>query len=307
MKTLQLTAEHDAQRLDIWLSAALPDLSRSRIQALIREGHVLVDEGSARPNQSVRVGQTIEVTIPETPSPVPVAQELPLDVLYEDDTLIVINKSAGMVVHPAPGHPDGTLVNALLHRCPGLTATEENLRPGIAHRLDQDTSGAMVVACTNDATLELIRLFKERDVTKEYLAITRGVPRDSEGTIRTPIGRDPRNRKRMSAEPDHGKPAVTHYTVLEEQNQTALLRCRIETGRTHQIRVHLSHIGVPILGDSLYGGSGKNIGATVTRQMLHAYRLAFPHPADGRPLDFLAQPPADIMDALHQLHYRWTP
>lgn len=306
MNTIRLTAPRDAARLDAWLATEVEDLSRARIQALIREGCVTVDGQAARANRRVRAGQTVVIERPDDSLQLPLPEDIALDIRYEDEGLMVLNKPAGLVIHPAPGHSEGTLVNALLHHCPDLHATEANVRPGIVHRLDRDTSGVMMAAKTEEMTRQLIEIFKERSITKEYLALVRGVPDEQEGSVQTEIGRDPRNRKRMSTQPDHGKPALTHYRVEESHEETALVRCRIETGRTHQIRVHMAHIGTPVLGDALYGGTRRPLSGVEgpSRQMLHAARLAFKHPLSGDSLDLSVELPDDIVRVMNELGYR---
>lgn len=288
-------------RLDIWLERHLPGLSRSRVQALIRAGLVTLDGRRAKPHTPVRTGLEAVVCIPP-PAPVTTeAQDIPLDVLYEDADLIVINKPPGLVVHPAAGHASGTLVNALLHHCKNLAGIGGELRPGIVHRLDKDTSGAMVVAKTDAAMAGLIRQFKAGGVRKEYLAVVHGCPVPPEGTVSTLIGRSRHDRKKMSARPSRGRPAVTHYAVQEDFGDFSLLRIRIETGRTHQIRVHLAHVGHPVVGDAQYGRRRSPSAPQVDRQMLHAHRLGFLHPRSRAPVEFVAPLPSDFERALASL------
>lgn len=284
-----IVAPDGAGRLDAFLAGARPEHSRARWQALIRDGAVSVNGRSVKPNHAVRPGDRIEWKVPEIQPAAAQPQDLPLDILYEDADLIALNKPPGRVVHPAPGHDDGTLVNALLHHCADLAGVGGERRPGIVHRLDRDTSGVLVVAKNEAAMACLAAQFKDRKTRKEYLALVRGVPRPAGGTIRTLIGRSPTHRKKMSARVSRGREAVSHFETVEAFRDAALLRVRIETGRTHQIRVHLAHIGHPVLGDSVYGRAG---GAP--RQMLHAHRLTLDHPRTGKSVTFEAPVPADM-------------
>jgi len=299
--------EANGQRLDVWLHAQLPDQSRSRLQALIRAGQVTLDGHPAPPNHRLRPGQRVVVTLP-APTPVAVApQAIPLVVLHEDGDLLVLAKPAGLVVHPAAGHADGTLVNALLHHCPDLPGIGGECRPGIVHRLDKDTSGVMVVAKTEAAMAGLVRQFKDHSITKEYCALLCGIPDRPAGRIEDAIGRSSHDRKKMAVQPVHGRPAVSHYTVVQRFAYACRVRIRIETGRTHQIRVHMAHLGHPVLGDTVYGRgmSGwlkrHGLDGLVTRQMLHAERLVFQHPRTGRAMDLTAPLPPDFRAALARL------
>jgi 23S rRNA pseudouridine1911/1915/1917 synthase len=296
------------KRLDQFLATALPDLSRARIQDLLREGHITVDQKPARPSMKCRAGMQIAVTIPPPVPAEPQAEDIPLDILYEDSHLIVINKPAGLVVHPAAGHEGGTLVNALLHHCEDLGGIGGEERPGIVHRLDKLTSGVMVVAKHDQSMQQLVEQFKTRRVAKTYLAIVWGTPSPESGTLETLIGRSPVNRKKMSTEPRQGKTAITHYRVLERFRDCSLVECRIETGRTHQIRVHMAYIKHPILGDPEYGGSRASRRPDAvppgipapTRQLLHAAELSIDHPHSGERCTFRAPLPDD-METLLQL------
>lgn len=306
---MQLTVppEQSGQRLDQVLASLVPQHSRSQLQRLIKDGRVMID-GTAqlRASTAVSEGQTLEVDIPPpTPSEAQ-PQELPLDVVFEDEDLIVINKSAGMVVHPAAGHADGTLVNALLHHVDDLSGIGGELRPGIVHRLDRGTSGLMVVA-KNDATHEeLSRQFHDREVDKEYVALIWGLLSPGK-RIEDPIGRDPVNRQKMSTRARRARNAVTRITWAEDFPGVGLVGVAIATGRTHQIRVHLSSIGHPIVGDSLYGGVHRRVVPQLRavqkleRPFLHAHKLSFKHPRDGRPLAFTADLPDDLARVLIQL------
>lgn len=286
-------------RLDQFITSRLPDLSRSQVQRLIRDGRVHTDAHAAKPGLVVAAGLTVDVDVPPPLPAVPVAQDLPLDILYDDADLVVINKPAGMVVHPAAGHAQGTLVNALLHHVKGLSGVGGAERPGIVHRLDRGTSGLMVVAKHDKAHRALARQFHDRLVRKEYVAVVWGTP--AVGTrYENPIGRDPNNRKRMSSRARGGRTALTEVVAVEPFKGVSLVRLSIGTGRTHQIRVHLSEAGHPLVGDGLYGGVRKRLPthlaslAGLDRPFLHAARLSFAHPADGRLLDFTAALPPDL-------------
>ena len=292
-------------RLDQWLTGVLPDRSRARIQQLIRSGHIQLNGAACKAHHPVHVGDSVSVTIP-APAPVELQPEaIPLDVLLEDEAILVLNKPAGLVVHPAAGHDSGTLVNALLHHCPDLPGIGGEQRPGIVHRLDRDTSGVMVVAKTEAAMQSLTSQFKDRHVRKQYIALVRGKLIPESGRIETLIGRHPHDRKKMSAQIEHGRNAVTHYTTRESfADEASLLDITIETGRTHQIRVHMAHLGHPVLGDRDYGRAHTLTGGVpVPRQMLHAARLAFTHPVNGHPVDCTAPLPDDLQTLLTHLRH----
>ena len=299
-----LATEADAGlRLDVWLARTIPGLSRSRIQTLIDAGHVTVSGRAVARDLRVAVGMEARVAPPE-PKPSALAPEdIPLDILFEDEALLVLAKPAGRVVHPAAGHETGTLVNALLHHCPELPGIGGERRPGIVHRLDRDTSGAMVVAKTETAMMHVAAQFRRRSVSKEYLALVHGRPVPAEGVVDTLIGRSRHDRKRMSTRPaGSGRQAVSRYRVVASVADYSLVRVRIETGRTHQIRVHMAAIGHPVAGDRQYGGRRTaREGQRFPRQMLHAERLAFAHPVTGRTLEFTAPLPADFLAALRGL------
>ncbi len=300
------TPEDVGTRLDVWLARRLSDLSRSRVQALISAGHVVVAGRKAKASLKVTAGMPVLISIPP-PTPVTLAAEdIPLQILHEDDDMLVVNKPPGMVVHPAAGHFTGTLVNALLHRCPNLKGIGGEQRPGIVHRLDKDTSGAIVVAKTDRAMMRLTAQFRRRTILKEYVAIVRGCPVPAKQRVETLIGRNRRDRKRMSAQPTgRGRTAITHLLVVQEIGDVSLVRLRIETGRTHQIRVHMAHIGHPVAGDRQYGGRRERSDAgRFPRQMLHAETLAFTHPVTGRAVSFKAPLPPDFQSALTALSAR---
>jgi len=298
-------------RLDLFLTSACSDLSRSRIQKLIEEGAVRLSGSPARRSRVVRAGEEIEVEVPE-PRPVEIEpEEIPLAILYEDEHILAIDKPAGLVVHPSPGHDSGTLVNALLHHVRDLSGIGGDLRPGIVHRLDKDTTGVLLVAKTDQAHASLSRQMKKRLLEKEYLAIVSGFPRVRKGEIARPIGRDPRDRQKMKAfratetPPAGSREARTLYEIEREWPDLAitLLRCRLVTGRTHQIRVHLAAAGLPVVGDPVYGrprfdrvrDPGLRRALTgFPRQALHAERLGLRHPATNERMEIVAPLPDDI-------------
>lgn len=295
---MEILADAAHARLDAFLAGRLPELSRSRIQALIREQYISVNGQPAKPRDAVKTGDRIAIALPEAVPLNAAPQAIPLDVLYEDADLVVLNKAHGMVVHPAPGNPDGTLVNALLHHCQGrLSGIGGVERPGIVHRLDKDTSGCLVVAKSDAAHQSLVAQFSERStMEKIYLAVTCGVPKPAKDTIFTHIGRHPVNRQKMAVvNPPGGKAAITDYEVLasDAATITALVRCHLHTGRTHQIRVHLHHKGTPILADPIYGKPMKD-PTLPERLMLHAWKLSFEHPISGQRHHFESPVPAEF-------------
>jgi 23S rRNA pseudouridine1911/1915/1917 synthase len=297
------------ERLDRALAQVWPDLSRSRLKAMIDAGAV-TGSRSLGPSDSVREGEAFELTVPLPVAAKPQAQDIPLDVLYEDEALLVINKPAGLVVHPAPGHADGTLVNAVLAHCgDSLLGVGGELRPGIVHRLDKDTSGVMVVAKSDAAHRGLVEQFSDHSIDREYCAFTAGVPYPARGTIEQPIGRHPVDRKRMGVT-GRGRRACTHYKVETAFGiGAALVRCTLETGRTHQIRVHLAHLGFPVLGDPLYMRTSRAKRAAwadaaeavegLQRQALHAVLLGFRHPISSEWVRFHSELPPDLR-SLHE-------
>jgi 23S rRNA pseudouridine1911/1915/1917 synthase len=296
--------EHDGLRLDRVLASEIAGQSRSQIQRLIEEGHVTLGRvKTIKANTPVRDGDVIAVTLPEPVAATPVAEEIALDVLFEDADVIVVNKPAGMVVHPGAGHAAGTLVNALLHHVTDLSGIGGELRPGIVHRLDKGTSGVMVVAKHDAAHQELARQFHDREVEKEYVALVWGLVHQRK-RIDMPIGRDPVHREKISTRARRARSAVTRVTWARHVPGVSLLRIAIQTGRTHQIRVHLNAIGHPIVGDALYGGIHRRVAQDLralqrlTRPFLHAERLAFTHPRTGEHLEFRAPLPEDLRVAL---------
>ena len=291
METFQV--EKGGMRLDHFITEQVPHLSRSRLQALIKDGHIKVNGQLARTSVKLRTGDKIEFDEPEVIASTTEAEDIPLAVLYEDDDLIVINKPAGLVVHPAVGHSSGTLVNALLHHCDELSGIGGVERPGIVHRLDKETSGCLVAAKNDLAHQALIAQFSGREVTKIYLAIAAGKFPRREGLIDAPIGRHRVHRQKMAVvKDDQGREARTGWKVLAEVPAGTLVQCTLHTGRTHQIRVHLKHLGHPLLGDTVYGKP-----AGFARQMLHAWKLGFTHPRTGAPVQCVAPVPADFLEA----------
>jgi len=287
------------QRMDVWLASAYTAVSRTRCQQLIWEGRVLVDGVRIKPNFRLHGDEKVDLAIPDDTEIDVEPEDIPLRVMFEDEHVLVINKPPGLVIHPAPGHADGTLVNALLYHCgDSLKGIGGERRPGIVHRLDKDTSGAMVVAKTAQALTHLHDQFRDRQTRKEYLALVAGVPKPRVGHISTKIGRHPVHRKLMSAEPARGRPAESAYEVLRDYGDSALVLVRIFTGRTHQIRVHMEHIGHPLLGDTLYGRKRTTTfrDQVVPRQLLHAYHLGFAHPVSGEALFFEAPVPEDMLE-----------
>jgi 23S rRNA pseudouridine1911/1915/1917 synthase len=311
--TVIVPEESHGVRLDQFLVSVLGTRSRSQIQRLIKDGHVHVAGRDAKANQPVKTGQAVTVDSPEPIDPVPKPEAIPLPIVYQDHDVIVIDKPAGMVVHPAAGHASGTLVNALLHHVDDLSGIGGEKRPGIVHRLDRGTSGLMVVAKHDTAHEELARQFSDREVEKEYLALVWGEVMAGR-RIDAPIGRDPSNRKKMSARARRAREAVTRILRAEHFGRTlTLARVAIHTGRTHQIRVHLSAIGHPIVGDPLYGGIHRRVPGDLRavthldRPFLHAARLVFTHPVDERRMEFESELPDDLQRVLDELRARFDP
>ncbi len=298
-------------RLDAVLTAAIPeDLSRARVTALIKSGVATVDGTVVkRPSVKVRAGQILAITIPAPAQDHAQPQDIPLDIVYQDADVVVVNKPAGMVVHPAPGHPDGTLVNALLHHITDLSGVGGVQRPGIVHRLDKGTSGLLVVAKNDQAHRALQAQFADRTAGRTYLALVRGAPVLPSGTIQSIIARHPTQRHKYASTTRDGKPAITHWKVVARAGRLTLVKCKLETGRTHQIRVHLTEKGWPLVGDPLYRRRGAGLPATArelvdpaaNRPFLHAWKLQFVHPSTEQPMSFAAPLPSDftaLLDAL---------
>ena len=290
------------QRLDVWLTHKHPGLSRARWQDLIKAGHVTVGGAVRKATYSMTRGDLVSAFIPDPENVELVAEDIKLDILFEDADIIAINKPPGIVVHPAPGHATGTLVHALLHHCQDLAGVGGEKRPGIVHRLDQDTSGVLIAAKNDMAMMSLAAQFKNRATRKEYVAIVWGKPVPASAAIRTTIGRDPSNRKKMSTRSTRGRDAVSHYSVIQSWGEVSLLKIGIETGRTHQIRVHMAHIKCPVVGDNIYGRKrSPDLPAPVSRQLLHAWKLSFTHPRTGQVMTIEAPWPEDIKSLIGAL------
>jgi 23S rRNA pseudouridine1911/1915/1917 synthase len=307
LRTEKLIVEqsHPGERLDVYLREKFPAVSRGMMQRLIDQGHIRVNGKTVKPTHAPRAGEQIEIHFPEPKSAEAQPEDIPLDVLFEDKSLLVINKPAGLVVHPAAGHEEHTLVNALLHHCAGsLSGIGGVARPGIVHRLDKDTSGCLVVAKNDETHLALSEQFSSRVVKKIYHAIVCGVPAHDAGEIHAAIARHPTHRKRMAVHEDAaGRAAHTSWRVLERLNAAALVEAQIHTGRTHQIRVHFQHLGHPVLGDDTYGAKQnkklkEQTNYAAPRVLLHAKELSFIHPRTKKPVHFSAPLPKDLKDAL---------
>ena len=305
MEPIRLRASEESknQRLDAFLASSLDGLTRSQATRLIESGEVAVNGRAVSKSYKLAGGEDIAVTLPE-PEPVEaVPQDIPLDVVYEDADVIVVNKPVGLVVHPAPGHPDGTLVNALLYHCgASLSGINGALRPGIVHRIDRDTSGLIIAAKNDFAHLALAEQLQDHSLYREYEAVCVGNLKQDAGTVRAPIARHPTDRKRMAVDVLHGREAVTHWTVLERLGGYTHIQCRLETGRTHQIRVHMAKLGHPLLGDTVYGAKKPYPG--LAGQCLHARRLSFTHPRTGRRMTLECPLPpyfAQVLTKLRQL------
>lgn len=296
-----LTAEPEdaGLRLDALLARELEELSRSRIQQLLEAGQITLAGKPLRKNHRVGAGESYTIALPAPVSAQPQPEDIPLDILYEDADLIVLNKPKGLVVHPAPGHESGTLVNALLFHCgDSLSGIGGALRPGIVHRLDMDTSGLMLAAKSERAHRSLSAQLADRSLSRTYEALLRGTPKERCGTVDAPIGRHPQDRRKMAVTAQHSRRAVTHYEVLEQLRGYSHVRCKLDTGRTHQIRVHMAYLGHPVAGDPLYGG-GKVLG--LDSQCLHACAIRFLHPATGASMAFSCPLPPDFLRLLAQL------
>lgn len=304
------------ERLDHFLTEQLPELTRSQLKRLVEEGLVTLNHAPAKAGARLKGGETILVNLPAAAPVETIAQAIPLTILYEDAQLIVIDKPAGLVVHPAPGHDQGTLVNALLHHCRDLAGIGGELRPGIVHRLDKDTSGVMVAAKSDMALNGLASQFKEHTVKRRYVALLHGLLPTDTGVIDRPIGRHPSDRKRMSGHARRGRPAVTRWRVLKrfDRDRVTLAELALETGRTHQIRVHLGEMNFPVLGDAVYGGSKRALADVqlrslvqlLGRQALHARLLGFRHPQSGEYLEFESPPPADMQRMIDYLDEKYA-
>ena len=293
----EFTVEVSESRLDQYLAGLDTGITRSQLSRLIVEGQALVNGRPAKPSSKVRAGDSVSLSVPPPRATGVVAQEIPVTVVYQDESVVVIDKPAGLAVHPGPGHPDMTLVNALLAMCPDIQGIGGEIRPGIVHRLDKDTSGLMMVAKSHQAHNDLSAQIKARQVTKGYLALVQGSLKSTEGKVDVPVGRHPRRRTRMAVVVG-GKEARTNYKVRQELRGHSLVELYLETGRTHQIRVHMAHLGHPLVGDTTYGHASH----LVDRHFLHAFHLGFKHPITGESLDFKIDLPPDLTPAIDALH-----
>ncbi len=305
--TLEVPETAEGMRLDKFLAEALPDFSRTQIQRFIDENHVELTRGRATARYRVRAGECLRLEVPLAKPSHLLPEDIPLDIVFEDDALVVINKPPGMVVHPAPGHDHGTLVNALLHHCQSLSGVGEEERPGIVHRLDKDTSGLLLVAKHDRSHRHLSDQLRVRTLRRRYLALVQGRPPADHGTIDAPIGRHPQHRQKMAVVESRGREARTHYEVLESWGALSVLQLSLETGRTHQIRVHLAHISRPVIGDPVYGTKAVSLPRHPTverwirgfpRQALHARELQFEHPETGETMTYTAPLPEDLAELM---------
>ena len=289
-------ADRSGTRLDKYVGEKCPELSRTHAQKLITDGYITVNDRAAKPSLRLNIGDRLRVVIPPTPPSSLSPEAIPLNIVYEDDDFLVVDKPAGLVVHPAPGHPSHTLINAVLSHFPNLADVSDSLRPGVVHRLDKDTSGVMLVAKNKTAQLNLSDQFKAHSVVKTYLVLVKGQLTPEQGVIEAPMGRDPRNRKRMAVVAE-GREARTEYRVIKYIGNYTLLEVMPETGRTHQIRVHLAAIGYPVVGDKVYGVKSPYL----SRQFMHASRLGFKHPSTGEYVEFTSELPQDLEQALMEI------
>lgn len=296
----EVSPEMEGERIDKCISCYIDSLSRSYIQKLIKEGNVFVNSVAVKANYKVKVEDKIRFIIPKSVEPDIPAQDIALDIIYEDRDLLIVNKPKNMVVHPAPGHYEGTLVNAVMYHCKDeLSGINGIMRPGIVHRIDKDTTGSLII-CKNDETHNAIaEMLKSHDITRKYRAIVFGVLKEDEGTVSAPIGRHPTDRKKMAVNEKNGKHAVTHYKVIERFNGYTYVECQLETGRTHQIRVHMASIGHPLLGDTVY--TSQKSPFKLEGQVLHAMTIGFVHPSKGEYMEFEAPLPEYFMKLLEIL------
>ena len=291
--------EMEDERIDKCISGYMEALSRSYVQKVIKDGNVSVNDTVVKANYRVKADDRVRFIIPESVEPDIPAQDIPLDILYEDQDILIVNKPKNMVVHPAPGHYEGTLVNAVMYHCKGeLSGINGVLRPGIVHRIDKDTTGSIIVCKNDEAHNAVAELLKTHDITRKYRAIVYGNMKDEQGTVDAPIGRHPNDRKKMAVNEKHGKHAVTHYRVLEHFDQYTYIECQLETGRTHQIRVHMASIGYPILGDTVY--TSRKAPFHLEGQVLHAMTIGFVHPRSGQYIEVEAPLP-DYFEKLLQI------
>ena len=301
MENIEIIAAEGGTRIDAWLSANVPDLTRNAAQRLLTEGMVLVNGKPPKKNYKISAGDAVIITIPDIAEVPLVPQNIPLDIVFEDEDVVVVNKPRGMVVHPAPGHPDGTLVNALMYHCgDSLSGVGGEKRPGIVHRIDKDTSGLLIVAKNDAAHLALSAQLSDRSLSRVYRAVVVGNLKQDSGTVDAPIGRHPNDRKKMAVTHQNSRNAVTHWSVLERYRGYTHVRCKLETGRTHQIRVHMAHIGHPLLGDEVYGHA-KLPEKGLVGQCLHAKELQFIHPRTGEAVHLDTELPDYFKDVLTRL------
>ena len=292
--------EHEDQRIDRYLTEMLPEQSRSFFQKLIRDGFVIVNHIIVKVNYRLKTGDVIEIDIPDAVPTEIVPENIPLDILYEDDDLLIVNKPKGMVVHPAVGHSTGTLVNAIMYHCQGnLSGINGEIRPGIVHRIDKDTTGSLIICKNNEAHRNIAEQIKEHSVTRRYVGVVAGTFSEESGTVEGAIGRHPNDRKRMTINEKNGKPAVTHYRVLQTLKGASFMEFELETGRTHQIRVHMASISHPLLGDTVYGNS-KN-PYKLQGQALHARTIGFIHPTTGEYIEVSAPIPEYMTELVRKL------
>ena len=301
MENIEIIAAESGIRIDAWVSDQMPELTRSAAQRLLADGMILVNGKVPKKNYKVNAGDAITVTIPEAAEVPLIPQNIPIDIVFEDEDVVVVNKPRGMVVHPAPGHPDGTLVNALLYHCGDtLSGVGGEKRPGIVHRIDKDTSGLLIVAKNDAAHLALSAQLSDRSLSRIYRAVVVGNLREDAGTVDAPIGRHPNDRKKMAVTHQNSRNAVTHWSVLERYRGYTHVRCKLETGRTHQIRVHMAHIGHPLLGDEVYGHA-KLPEKGLVGQCLHAKELQFIHPRTGEAVHLDTELPDYFKEVLARL------
>ena len=300
MNKFIVNEERSNQRLDKYLSLEFNDLSRSHIQKLIEEGNVFVNDIKQKDSYKVKTGDTVSINIPENKELEISKEDIPLDIVYEDKDILIINKPQGMVVHPANGHYEHTLVNAIMYHCKDLSGINGVLRPGIVHRIDKDTSGLICVAKNDNAHLELAKQLKDHTMSRTYTALVKGVIPENSGEINLPIGRDPKNRQKMGVTRENSKEAITYFKVLKRFREHTLVECRLKTGRTHQIRVHMSYIGFPVEGDPLYSGK-KYDSLYKNGQLLVATSLTLIHPSSKEEMTFKIELPQYFSDVINQL------
>ncbi|MBR6849971.1 MAG: RluA family pseudouridine synthase [Lachnospiraceae bacterium] len=309
-----ISEEQEGDRIDRFAASLLEDCSRSYLQKLIKDGSLVLNGAAVKPSAIIKTGDHVLINVPESVLPDIKPQDIPIDIVYEDHDIVIVNKPKGMVVHPAPGHYEGTLVNAIMYHCKDLSGINGVLRPGIVHRIDRDTTGLLVICKNDEAHQKIAAQFKTHDIERSYQAIALGTIKplqsntDGIRTIHTYIARDPKDRKRMAVVkavpgniPNVGKDAITHFSVLKQYSDMAHIECRLETGRTHQIRVHLSHIGHPLLGDEIYGARSTRFASKTQGQTLHAKTLGFVHPSTNEWISFDSELPAYFQEILRAL------